>query len=289
MTATLERIDEALWLAEGETISFYGFAYPTRSVIVRLAKDRLWVWSPIRLSDELRGDIERLGQVAHLVSPNKLHHLYLAQWKSAYPAAKLWGPQSTVARCRKLEFARALGEAPPPEWGGDIDQAWFRGSFAMDEVVFFHRPSQTAIVADLIQAFDPAFLARNWPWWARPLARCGRDLGSQARRAPRMAAVVFRPRAGAIRACKSVELEKRKGCNRAWRLGAVRRTGLPQAGVCLGQPEGRLIGPAADGCGANVVGRAIRGLEVGTGHGASTAFQISEAVLFLTRSLPSLN
>jgi hypothetical protein len=44
-----------------------------------------------------------------------------------------------------------------------------------------------------------------------------------------------------------------------------------------------------DGCGANVVGRAIRGLEVGTGHAASTAFQISEAVLFLTRSLPSLN
>ena len=171
MTATLERIDEALWLAEGETISFHGFAYPTRSVIVRLAKDRLWVWSPIRLSDELRGDIERLGQVAHLVSPNKLHHLYLAQWKSAYPAAKLWGPRSTVARCRELEFAGALGDASPPEWGGDIDQAWFRGSFAMDEVVFFHRPSQTAIVADLIQAFDPAFLARKWPWWARPLAR----------------------------------------------------------------------------------------------------------------------
>jgi hypothetical protein len=102
MMATLERIDEALWLAEGETISFYGFAYPTRSVIVRLAKNRLWVWSPIRLSDELRGDIERLGQVAHLVSPNKLHHLYQAQWKSAYPTAKLWGPQSTVMRCREL-------------------------------------------------------------------------------------------------------------------------------------------------------------------------------------------
>jgi hypothetical protein len=46
---------------------------------------------------------------------------------------------------------------------------------------------------------------------------------------------------------------------------------------------------SSEGCGANVVGRAIRGLEVGTGHAASTAFQISEAVLFLTRSLPSLN
>ena len=169
MTATLERIDEALWLAEGETVSFYGFAYPTRSVILRLAKDRLWVWSPVRLSDELRGDIDRLGRVAHLVSPNKLHHLHLSQWKSEYPAAKLWGPQSTVARYRELEFAGVLGEASPSEWGGDIDQVWFRGSFAMDEVVFFHRPSRTVIVADLIKSFDNTFLAHNWPWWARAL------------------------------------------------------------------------------------------------------------------------
>jgi hypothetical protein len=137
MTAAPERIDEALWLAEGETVSFYGFAYPTRSVIVRLAENRLWVWSPIRLRDELRSDIERLGPVAHLVPPNKLRHLHLAQWKSAYPAAKLWGPQSTVARCRELEFAGALSGASPPEWCDDIDQAWFRGSFAMDEVDFF--------------------------------------------------------------------------------------------------------------------------------------------------------
>src|SRR5271168_270439 len=44
----------------------------------------------------------------------------------------------------------------------------------------------------------------------------------------------------------------------------------------------RGIGGITVGCGANVVGRAIRGLEVGTGHAASTAFRISEAVLFLT-------
>ena len=56
-------------------------------------------------------------------------------------------------------------------------------------------------------------------------------------------------------------------------------------------PEGEAYAPWGlwNGCGANVVGRAIRGLEVGTGHVASTAFQISEAVLFLTRSLSSLN
>ena len=41
----------------------------------------------------------------------------------------------------------------------------------MDEIVFFHRPSRTAIIADLIQAFREDFLKQHWSWWLRPLAR----------------------------------------------------------------------------------------------------------------------
>ena len=89
----LEKVDSALWLVEGEIVSFYGFPYPTRSAIARLADGRLWVWSPVKLDAALRDEVDRLGRVAHLVSPNKLHHLYLAEWKSAYPEAKLWGPE----------------------------------------------------------------------------------------------------------------------------------------------------------------------------------------------------
>ena len=169
----LEKVDEALWLADGEVVSFHGFPYPTRSAIIRLADDRLWVWSPVRLTDDLRRDVDRLGQVADLVSPNKLHCLSLAAWCSAYPAAKLWGPRSTIKRLPGLAFAGALEDTPPPEWGAEMDQAWFRGSIMMDEIVFFHRPSRTAIVADLIQAFDETFLRRHWSWWKRPLAKFG--------------------------------------------------------------------------------------------------------------------
>jgi hypothetical protein len=108
--------------------------------------------------------VDSLGAVRHLVSPNKLHHLFLAEWHRAYPQALLWGPQSTIRKCSDLPFRSPLEDRPPPEWGGDIDQAWFRGSFAMDEVVFFHRPSGTAIFADLIQAFSDRFLRQHWGW-----------------------------------------------------------------------------------------------------------------------------
>jgi hypothetical protein len=103
--------------------------------------------------------------VRHLVSPNKLHHLYLAEWKAAFPEAQLWGPRSTIRKRPDLEFRGALEDDPPSEWLPDIDQAWFRGSFAMDEIVFLHRPSATAIVADLIQTFSDAFLRKHWGWF----------------------------------------------------------------------------------------------------------------------------
>ena len=112
-----------------------------------------------------------MGRVAHLVSPNKLHHLYLTEWKTAYPGATLWGPASTIKRCRGQAFAEPLVDAPPAAWGPDFDQAWFRGSPALDEIAFFHRPSRTALFADLIQALEDRFLRQYWSWWQRPLAR----------------------------------------------------------------------------------------------------------------------
>jgi hypothetical protein len=155
----LEHVHETLWVAEGENVSFYGLPYPTRSVIARLENGDLWVWSPVKLTVDLRTEVDRLGLVRHLISPNKLHHLYLREWKAAYPEASLWGPQSTIGKCSGLSFRAALTDTPPPEWRPDIDQAWFRGSFAMDEIVFLHRPSATAIVADLIQTFSDRFSA----------------------------------------------------------------------------------------------------------------------------------
>jgi hypothetical protein len=106
----------------------------------------------VKLENDLRVEVDSLGQVAHLVSPNKLHHLYLAHWKAGHPAAKLWRLPSNDSR--RWRSPGALGDAPHAEWDSDIDQAWFRGSFMMDEVVFFHRPSRTAIFVDLIEAFS---------------------------------------------------------------------------------------------------------------------------------------
>ena len=167
----LEKVADNIWLAEGDLVNFHGFAYPTRSVIVQLAGDNLWVWSPIQLSGSLQAAIDRLGMVRHLVSPNKIHHLFLSDWHAAYPEALLWGPKSTIEKESELNFEGALTDSPPPEWNEEFDQVWFNGSKFMDEIVFFHRASRTVILADLSENFSNEFLRANWRTWQIWLAK----------------------------------------------------------------------------------------------------------------------
>lgn len=179
--AAFEQIAEAFWVAEGESVNFHGFPYPTRAVVARLYGDALWVWSPVGLSEFLRRELDALGRVTHLVSPNKLHHLHLAAWQKAYPGALLWGPASTIRRHAGLTFQPPLNDDPPPDWRDEIDQAWFRGSIAMDEIVFLHRASRTAIFADLIQTFTEEFLRTHWRLWQRALAPLEGIVAAKAR------------------------------------------------------------------------------------------------------------
>jgi hypothetical protein len=157
----LEEFAPALWTADGPTVSFYGFPYPTRMAVVRLGDGSAWVWSPVALTPELARAVEAVGPVRQIVSPNKIHHLFLKAWAERWPHARLWVPPGLAARKPELHFHAELGDEPEPAWAADVDQTIFHGSFAMEEVVFFHRGSRTAIVCDLVQRFDPA-RATGW-------------------------------------------------------------------------------------------------------------------------------
>lgn len=167
----LEPLGTDLWYADGGIVSFKGFDYPTRMAAVRLADGGLWLWSPIAISAALEAEIRALGPVRHIVSRNSLHYLFLAEWHAAFPEAELWATAATIAKCPELRFAGALADDAPAEWKGQIEQFYFDNSWYVDEVIFFHRASRTAIIADLSQPFSEAFLEHHWPWWLRWIAR----------------------------------------------------------------------------------------------------------------------
>lgn len=176
MTSRLLAVGDDFWISEGPVVDFYSFPYPTRMAVVRLSDGALWVWSPIPLDEQLKEEIEALGAPAHLIAPNKLHHLFIAEWTKAYPDAKRWGLASVIRKRPDLDFTGTLEDQPPEDWRGDIDQVVFRGSPFMDEIVFFHRRSRTALFADLIENFGLEFLRNSpgWRGWRTTIARLWR-------------------------------------------------------------------------------------------------------------------
>ncbi|MFC5373523.1 DUF4336 domain-containing protein [Brevundimonas faecalis] len=182
-----------IWIADGPTVTAAaGFHYPTRMAVIRLADGDLVLWSPTALSDDLRAEVEALGAVRYLVPPNSLHHTFLGDWKRAYPDAKVYAPPGLRERRKDIEFDGDFSDDPIAEWAGEIDHAVMRGNRITTEVVFFHRPSGTAIFADLLQQ-----LPRGWfKGWRAFVARL--DLMTAAEPAtPRKFRVAFTDRGAA--------------------------------------------------------------------------------------------
>lgn len=150
-----------IWLADGVDVEVIGFRYPTRMAVIRLVSGGLLIWSPVAFSENLRRQLEALGEVKHLVAPNSLHHLFLGEWKEAYPLAKLHAAPGLESRRKDLDFDTELSDAPLSEWASDVDQVLMRGNRITTEVVFFHHRSGTVLFTDLIQQF-PSGWFRGW-------------------------------------------------------------------------------------------------------------------------------
>ena len=150
----MRELDSGIWTLEGQAIRFVTFPYELRSTIIDLGGGSLFVHSPVQLA-AAGGALEALGRIENIVSPNTLHHLFLAEWAAAFPEAKLHAPPGLRSKRHDLRFDTDLGDQPPADWKGILDQRIVRGSFFMEEVVFFHRAYSTLILGDLIENHDP--------------------------------------------------------------------------------------------------------------------------------------
>jgi hypothetical protein len=150
-----------IWIAEGSVVASLGFRYPTRMAVIRLPDGDLFVWSPTALTKALRAEADALGTVRHVIAPNSLHHVFLSEWRSAYPRARLYAPPGLRARRKDIAFDGDLGDAPDPAWAEAIDQVLVRGNAITTEAVFFHRASGAVLFTDLLQSFPPGWF-RGW-------------------------------------------------------------------------------------------------------------------------------
>lgn len=150
-----------IWMSDGATVDVAGFHYPTRMAVMKLGDGGLFIWSPTTLSTDLKRDVDALGPVRCIVAPNSLHHLFVPDWKAAYPSAKLFAAPGLQKRRADIAFDAELADAPPPEWSDVLDQVIVRGNAITQEVVFFHRASNTVLFTDLLQHFEKGWF-RGW-------------------------------------------------------------------------------------------------------------------------------
>ena len=145
----LEQVGEDIWLVEGPRIAFLGLTVGTRMTIVRLGEE-LWVHSPVSMSSEVEAEIERLGKVRYVVAPNRYHHIFLSEWRSKFPEAELFAAPGLKAKRPDIAFDGELTNTGQYDWSDALPHSIFGPSRLFDEVVFFHIPSRTLILTDLI-------------------------------------------------------------------------------------------------------------------------------------------
>lgn len=71
----LKQIAENVWIADGEKIDMsFGpikAPFPTRMTVIKLKNGDLWIHSPINPTEKLIKQLNSIGKVTHLISPNK--------------------------------------------------------------------------------------------------------------------------------------------------------------------------------------------------------------------------
>ncbi len=127
-----------------------GVVLPVNGTIVRLPDGTVLLHSPIPIDDALAAEIEALGPVAHLVAPNALHHLWIADASRRWPRARVHAAPRVAQKQPALRIDAPLADGAPAEWGGALEGLLVGGAPFISEVVCFHHPSATLIATDLL-------------------------------------------------------------------------------------------------------------------------------------------
>lgn len=159
----LKKIDKNIWVAE-QNLKYLGLQVGTRMTIIRLKNCELVVISPIKVDKETINQINELGKVSIIIAPNLYHHLSISDFKSIYPDAKVFAAPGLDSKRQDIHFDKIINQG---KLGTRDEIEYFlfegfktlspKGAFPLNEIVFFHRESQTLILTDTAFHFDETF------------------------------------------------------------------------------------------------------------------------------------
>ncbi|KAG1900311.1 uncharacterized protein F5891DRAFT_309708 [Suillus fuscotomentosus] len=125
-----------------------------RSTAIKLRQGGVWVLASTPLTQDTRNKIDELGEVKYIIGADAVHHMFLGEFKRAYPNAKLIGVEDAIKNMsdKDLQFDGLWGrDLPSRNYGfeDEIKHCYFSG-FRNKDVAFLHMPSKSLIEADLL-------------------------------------------------------------------------------------------------------------------------------------------
>ena len=180
MNQLSEYVKDQIWIIE-YPVRFAGINLFARMSIIKLANGDLIIHDPCEITDSVKQQIDALGEVKYIIAPGSYHHLFVTDFQQKYPDAETFLCPGLERKTPDIKFDWILGNRVDPRWDDEIEQLVIQGTRFIWEVAFFHKPSNTLLLVDLLENIGDDFqhptgwLLRFW-WkvvykmWNKPKA-----------------------------------------------------------------------------------------------------------------------
>ncbi|KAI5474380.1 hypothetical protein MNV49_003399 [Pseudohyphozyma bogoriensis] len=148
--------------ARGGHVPFGG-----RSTAIALQNNTTFVTPSTPLDQSTFDELNKLPPISVLMSQDREHDMFIAEYSSAFPSAKLFVPAPVKEKWEKYgkkELLDRVGwtfgkrgdkDAVSEVTGGEVVSEDFGKSFVNEDIAIFHVPTKTLIEADLLFNLPP--------------------------------------------------------------------------------------------------------------------------------------
>ncbi len=127
--------------------------FSSRTTLVKLSSDILWVHSPCPLCKGLVNEITELGEVGYIIAPNLTHNYYYEKFLEAFPKAHGYFAPGTQEKLKTSVNGRELNSTELNPWLPELESVFIAGLPVLNETVWFHDESGSLILTDLLFCF----------------------------------------------------------------------------------------------------------------------------------------
>jgi len=148
MSHVIRKLESNIWVAETE-FRFAGADFGNRMTLIRLPSGKLLLHSPIEFNELLAREIDLIGDVGFIITPNNFHGLFVERWCAKYPDARYYSTKEN-----NIPGGHSLSQLSNEDLESSVEIVAIEGISKLNEFVFFHSESATLILTDLAFNFD---------------------------------------------------------------------------------------------------------------------------------------